>query len=264
MCAEYGLRLVPDGTNLLNARAVVGWLQRKGKTGLLATCCSFSSSKLEPHSRRVAIFRVKMAACQIPGHADAYGLGIRISFYLQWFGMIITSWISESDALNFKFLNGLTILATSIGLALNFDVLQPAEIYVVLLILCGTLYFLFPVFIWRTLTCCRPWWDPERWTRMKLSWLFRTATTIMFGILLGLQIWFWCSGVYIRPPGTDTSCQQYGFLLGQLQLDGSALTAINIIIHIAMLTLSVWLFCDWIGMFDECRWWRRRKKRKWR
>ncbi|KAJ4410970.1 hypothetical protein N0V82_009122 [Gnomoniopsis sp. IMI 355080] len=174
--------------------------------------------------------------------------------------MIIACWISESDALNFKFLNGLTILATSIGLALNIEVLQPAEIYVVLLILCGTLYFLIPVFLWRVLTCCQPWWDPERWTRMKLGWLFRTAMAIMFAILLGLQIWFWCSGVYVRPPGTDTSCQQYGFLLGQLPLDSPALTAVNIVLHVAMLTVGTWLFSRWIGLFDGCR----RKKSKWR
>ncbi|KAJ4396572.1 hypothetical protein N0V93_000792 [Gnomoniopsis smithogilvyi] len=31
-----------------------------------------------------------------------------------------------------------------------------------------------------------------------------------------------------------------------------------------MLTVGTCLFCDWIGMFDECRWWRRRKKRRWR
>lgn len=205
-----------------------------------------------------------MVACQIPGHADSYGLGIRISFYLQWFGMIITCWFLESDALNLKFLNGLTILATSIALALNLEVLQPVEIYVVLLLLCGTLYFLVPIYLWRLLTCCHPWWDPERWNKMKVGWLFKTAMAVMSGILLGFQIWFWGTGVYTRPSGTDKSCQQYGFLFGQIPLDSSALTVINIIIHIVMLTMGTWLFCEWIGMFDECRWWRRRKKRKWR
>lgn len=205
-----------------------------------------------------------MATCQIPGHADTYGLGIRISFYIQWFGMIITCWYSESDALNLKFLNALTILATSIGLALNLTELQPAEVYVVLLLLCGTIYFMVPIYLWRVLTCCHSWWDPERWTRTRLGWFFRTAMALMFGVILGFQIWFWCSGVYIRPSGTDTGCQEYGFFLGQLLLNGSALTALNIIIHIAMIIVGIWLFCAWIGMFDDCRCGRKKKKRKWR
>lgn len=203
-----------------------------------------------------------MAACQIPGHPDTYGLGIRISFYIQWFGMIITCWYSESDALNLKFLNALTILATSIGLALNLTDLQPAEVYVVLLLLCGTIYFMVPIYLWRVLTCCHSWWDPERWTRTRLGWFFRTAMALMFGVILGFQIWFWCSDVYIRPPGTDTDCQQYGFFLGQLLLNSSALTALNIIIHIAMIIVGIWLFCDWIGMFDDCRCGRKKKRRK--
>lgn len=193
-----------------------------------------------------------------------YGLGIRISFYLQWFGMIITCWLVESDALNLKFLNGLTILATSIGLALKLQVLQPVEIYVVLLLLCGTLYFLIPIYLWRVLTCCRPWWDPERWNRIKMGWLFRTAIALISCTVLGLQIWFWCTGVYQRPPGTDEICQQIGFLFGQMPLNGPAITAINVMIHIAMLTVGTWLFCDWIGMCDECRWRRKRRRRRWR
>lgn len=205
-----------------------------------------------------------MAPCQIPGHADSYGLGIRVAFYLQWLGMIVTCWFLESDALNLKFLNGLTILATSIGLALNLAVLQPAEIYVVLLLVCGTLYYLVPVYLWRLLTCCQPWWDTELWNRIRMGWLFRTAMALLFGTLLGMQIWFWSTGVYVRPKGTDTSCQQYGFFFGQMVLDGSVLTALNLTIHIVMLVVGLCLFCDWVGIFDGCRYWRRRNRRRWR
>lgn len=222
------------------------------------------SLNTQAHGYGVNLSGSIMTTCQIPGHASSFGLGIRIAFYLQWFGMIITCWFLESDALNLKFLNGLTVLATSIGLAVNLGVLQPAEIYVVLLLVCGTLYFLVPVNLWRVLTCCHPWWDTERWNRIRMGWLFRTGMALMFGTLLGIQIWFWCTGVHIRPPGTDSSCQQYGFLFGQIRLDSPAFTAINIILHIVMLVTGIWLFCDWIGMFDECRWWRRRKKRRWR
>lgn len=205
-----------------------------------------------------------MATCQIPGHADAYGLGIRIAFYLQWFGMIIGSWLLEADPLNLKLLNGLTVAAVSVGLALDMGALQPAEVYIALLLVCGTLYFLVPVFLWRVLSCFRPWWDTERWRRARMGWLFKTATGLMFGALLGLQIWFWCAGVYVRPAGTDMECRQYGFLFGQVRLDSPGMTAVNIIIHLAILVVGTLRFAVWIGAFEECRWYRRRKRRRFR
>lgn len=178
--------------------------------------------------------------------------------------MIITCWFLESDALNLKFLNGLTILAATIGLALHLGVLQPVETYVILLLVCGTIYFLIPVYLWRVFTCCHSRMDTERWNRIRMGWLFRTGMALMFGTLLGMQIWFWCTGVYVRPPRTDNSCEQYGFFFGQMLLNSPALTAINIIIHTAMLVVGTWMFCEGIGMFNDCRWWRRRKRRRWR
>ena len=80
-----------------------------------------------------------MAACQIPANSGSYGVGVRVAFYLQWFGITVTSWALESDALNLKLINALTTAATSIGLVLNLDELQPVEIYIVLLLTCGAL-----------------------------------------------------------------------------------------------------------------------------
>ncbi|KAI7780881.1 hypothetical protein LA080_015448 [Diaporthe eres] len=117
-----------------------------------------------------------MALCHIPANSGSYGVGIRIAFYLQWFGMIVTSRALESDALNLRLINALTTAATSIGLVLNLESLQPVEVYIVLLLTCGTLYFTVPIYLWRLVTCCRPWWDPGRWTRIKMGWLFRVLT----------------------------------------------------------------------------------------
>lgn len=205
-----------------------------------------------------------MATCHIEGHPSNYGLGVRLTFYLQWFGMILASWLLESDALNLKFLNSLTVAATSVGLVLEMATFQPVEIYVVLLLSCGTLYFLVPVYLWRLLTCCRPWWDAERWNRTRMGCIFRAGTGLMFGILLGLQIWFWSAGVYQSPTGTETQCKQYGFLFGQVRLDNHGVTAVNIVIHLVVLLVGTWKLGAWVGAFDECQWYRRRKRRRWR
>lgn len=98
-----------------------------------------------------------MATCEVTGHPDSYGLGIRIAFYVQWFGMVVTSWALPSDALNLTFLNGLTTAATAVGLAINIGDLEPAEVLVVLILACGAIYFWFPVYLWRFCTCCRQW-----------------------------------------------------------------------------------------------------------
>lgn len=208
-----------------------------------------------------------MATCQIPGHPGSYGLGIRLAVYIQWFGMIFAAWLSTADALNFKFLHTLTVTAVIAGLALEAADLQPAEVYVVLLLACGALYSLVPVWMWRLLTCCRPWWDADRWGPMpQRGWLFRTGTALLAAALLGLQVWFWTAGVYDRPAGTadGSDCVQYGFLLGQVRLNSASVIAVGIIISLVMLLVGVWNVADWVGVFEECRWYRRRKRRRWR
>lgn len=72
-------------------------------------------------------------------------------------GIIIAAWTLPSEALHLRFLNGLTTAATAIGLAINIGDLQPAEILVVLLLVCGALYFFVPIYVWRACTLCRQW-----------------------------------------------------------------------------------------------------------
>lgn len=210
-----------------------------------------------------------MATCQITGHPDTYGVGIRTAFYLQWLGMAITSWLFESDALNLKFVNALTVAATSAGLITHLDELQPSEINVVLLLVCETLYSSVPLYAWRIATCCQPWWDPERWARLSTGWLFRASGAVLSSAVLGLQLWFWCAGVHNRPvTGVDSTipgagCAQYGFLLGQLPLDAPGLIAVNIVVHLAILLTSTWTLASYAGLFDGCRW-HHERRRRWR
>lgn len=109
--------------------------------------------------------------------------------------------------------------------------------------------------------------DTEKWKRVKIGWLFKTGMYLLFGTLLGFQIWFWTTGVHDRPAtdsDVDESCQQYGFLFSKVQIDNPGFITFNLAISLIMLAVGSWLFFDWIGMFDECKWHRRKKKRRWR
>lgn len=210
-----------------------------------------------------------MAACPIPVSSGSYGVGIRVAFYLQWFGMIVTSWTLESAARNLKLIGALTTAATSVGLVLNLERLQPVEIYIVLLLTCGALYFTIPIYLWRLMTCCRPWWDPDRWTRTKMGWMFRALTYSMYGALLSLHIWFWCRGAHERRKtdpelGTDTECEQFGFLFTQVKLDDPGLIVFNIMIHFTILLVGSGISAHRVGIFEGCLWDQSQKRRRWR
>lgn len=210
-----------------------------------------------------------MATCHISVSSGSYGLGIRIAFHLQWFGMIVTSWALESDALNLKFINALSTAAASISLVLNLERLQPVEIYIVLLLACGALYSTVPVQLWRLVTCCRPWWDPERWTRIKTGWLFRAMTYSMYGALLSLHIWFWCRGVHNgrktdQSLNADMECEQFGFLFAPVRLDAPGLVTLNVIFHLTILLVGTGVFANRIGIFEGCSWDRSQERRRWR
>lgn len=98
---------------------------------------------------------------------------------------------------------------------------------------------------------------------------------LMGGALLCLQLWFWTTGVHNRPPSSlssssssssaeSPSCHQYGFIFAPVRLDSAVLITFNIGVHFIMLVVGTWVFACWVGLFDECRWYRHRKKEKWR
>lgn len=106
--------------------------------------------------------------------------------------------------------------------------------------------------------------DPELWPRVKLGWLFKAGLFLMSGPLLCLQLWFWTTGVHHRPPSSSSSCPQYGFIFAQVRLDNVIFIAFNITLHFVMLLVGTWVFACWVGLFDGCRWYRKRKREKWR
>lgn len=80
-----------------------------------------------------------MSLCDFNGNADMYGLGIRLGYYLQWFGIILASPLAPDEVPNARFALALFISATFQALIIQIvrRNLYIVEIYVVLLLTFG-------------------------------------------------------------------------------------------------------------------------------
>lgn len=103
-----------------------------------------------------------MAVCKIEGNSDMYGLGIRLGFYFQWYGAILARWLAPSEvkglAFSFNVFVAATFLALVISTLTDIDSLEPVETYIVLLLMFGAYLALVPIYVWRLLTACDPYW----------------------------------------------------------------------------------------------------------
>jgi len=115
-----------------------------------------------------------MSACTITGNSDMYGLGIRIGFYMQWYGTILASWIAPSEVPGLRFSNSLFIFATFLALLIQTikKTLRPIDTYITLLLTFGGCLYFVPVYIWRCLVCCRSQLDPTRHPRVHAGPVF--------------------------------------------------------------------------------------------
>ena len=91
-----------------------------------------------------------------------YGLGIRLGFYFLWYGAILARWIAPSEVKNLAFSQDLFVAATFLALIIltanDIRSLEPVETYIVLLLMFGAYLALVPIYIWRLLTACDPYW----------------------------------------------------------------------------------------------------------
>jgi hypothetical protein len=103
-----------------------------------------------------------MAVCKIEGNSDMYGLGIRLGYYFQWYGAILARWLAPSEVKNLAFSMDVFVAATFLALAIltagRVDSLEPVETYIVLLLMFGAYLALVPIYVWRLLTTCDPYW----------------------------------------------------------------------------------------------------------
>ncbi|KAF2245280.1 hypothetical protein BU26DRAFT_607578 [Trematosphaeria pertusa] len=173
-----------------------------------------------------------MAVCDFEGNSDMYGLGIRLGYYFQWFGAILAAWIAPSEVQGLRFGIDLFVAATFLALVIatgnDVNSLEPVDTYIILLLMFGAYLALVPIFLWRLLTGCDPYWDPTRYPLVKPGSRSANLNFLMLIGALVFQYWFWFDRV---PDLDDYNCQQYGFLLAQVRLNSKVSVVLNILMY---------------------------------
>ena len=180
-----------------------------------------------------------MANCAFDGNSDFYGLGIRIGFYLQWYSSILASWFAPSEIEGLRFSNSVFIAATFLALVIvtarDVSGLHVVEVYIVLLLTFGFYLFLVPLYIWRSLTRCNPYYDPTRWHAFPVGPVYSVLVFLLIIAVASYQIWFWS----VRVLDLNTQgCQEYGFLCAKVRLNEPVFQVLGIITYALLL-----LFC---------------------
>lgn len=184
-----------------------------------------------------------------------YGLGIRLGFYLQWFGVILAAWIARGEVRGLWFANDFFVAATFLALVIqvsrNVQSLQVVEVYIILLLMFGAYLYVVPVYIWRFLTRCNPYWDPTRWPIIRESALHSNLRLMLEFAVLGLQFWFWFSRVQDLK---DEGCEQFGFFFAKIRLNNAGFVAINILLYFALAAICLFLvFVKMVSMLGTLR-----------
>ncbi|KAF1997790.1 hypothetical protein P154DRAFT_524525 [Amniculicola lignicola CBS 123094] len=205
-----------------------------------------------------------MAVCKFEGNSDMYGLGIRLGYYFQWYGAIFAAWLAPSEVRGLRFTIDAFVSASFLALIIltagDIKSLEPAETYIVLLLMFGAYLALIPIYIWRILTACDPYWDPSRYPLVRYSALSANLSFILLIGVLVYQYWFWFNRV---PDLNQYNCQQYGFVLGQVRLNSKASVVLNALMYFMIGLICLYLLLLKVraiaGRPDPME---RRKKRK--
>ena len=184
-----------------------------------------------------------------------YGLGIRVSFYLQWYSGILAAWIAPSEIptlrIGYTFYIAATFLAVIIQVAQQR--LEIIEVYIVMLLTFGGTLYLLPILIWRVLTWFNHAYDPWRFPRAKPPGkLFQALDTCLLVGVLSFQIWFW---VQMVPRLKNSSCIWYGFIFYKVVLNSNVFWIFNLVVSALLLGIivifSVLRFYEWWNDEDD-------------
>jgi hypothetical protein len=174
-----------------------------------------------------------MASCVLDGSSDMYGLGIRMGFYLQWYGSILASWFAPSEIEGLRFTNSLFVASTFLALVISAadgsSNLQTVDIYVTLLLTFGYYLFLVPLYVWRIVTGGNARLDPTRWPTIRSGALYNVLTSLLLLAVGAFQLWFWAWR--IAQPGPVGGCQEYGFFFARIRLNSLGFRVLNLVLY---------------------------------
>lgn len=201
-----------------------------------------------------------MAICAVQPHADMYGLGIRIAFYLQWLGTLWFNYVDQTALPDLRLLGlclsgsmTLVLLMQSLDTALD-----AAEMYVMTVLATGAHMFLVPVYIWRLVAGCRCYWDPSYWTEEEPLRIYRVVNFVTMVAGTCVAVWFFAAHL----PGLEDGCQQYGFIFGELSMKNWGFIVLNSMLHAAVLVVCVVILLAKLGRKVKRGSIRRRRRRR--
>ncbi|KAG7102420.1 hypothetical protein HYQ44_018230 [Verticillium longisporum] len=205
-----------------------------------------------------------MQLCQAVGRSSLYGLGIRLAFYLQWFGALAAEYIEIADMCDVRLLGLLLSAATLLGLVAQLAAarLAPIDVYIALLLVTGLYLPLAPLWLWKAATRCHARYDPLRWSRETPSPAYRGFDFALLLALASLGTWFWTS----RVSGDDDECRgaHVGFFFAPVPLGNRLFVAFHALLYIATMLVCAGIMlvkAGWrIPVWEERR--RRRKTRR--
>lgn len=201
-----------------------------------------------------------MAVCQLEPKPDMYGLGIRLAFYIAWFGALLVEAIDETDLADVRFLGVLLSGAEALGLLIqvaNTD-LRAADIYISLLLASGIFIFLIPLYAWKAVSLCHPYWDPTRWTKERPSPIYRFCHFVLLIGVASLGTWFYTT--YL--PGLDEGCDQYGFLFSRISVTNNGFIVPNAILSVLILVVCAGILFQAVGWWCILLWPKEHKRKK--
>lgn len=182
-----------------------------------------------------------MELCNFDGNADMYGLGIRLGYYLQWYGGILASLLAPKEVSGARFALALFISATFLALIIQTAQrnLYIVEVYIILLLTFGAYISLVPLFLWRLVTGCNPLLDPSRFPIVKAGSTYSDLHALLLLAVAGFQMWFWITKI---PELDGLDCPRYGLIFAKVRLNDLAFQVVNIVLYF-IIGVTVLVLC---------------------
>jgi hypothetical protein len=207
--------------------------------------------------------------CTISGTPNLYGLGIRVSFYLLWFFVLLGERCHKRHAQVPRAVELILAYAVFIGLVMAASAgrLFAAEVYVALLLISSTVYLLVP----RHISDLAAWICPGMGLDTRRGGFdFAAVVRYLFVfIVISLNLWFWGAGVgspsidrNLRAPRGSDPCQPpqpVGFAFGPVEMHSGGFRALNVLLMLGLLTGSVLICAMKAGLIKRKRSRRRRR-----